>query len=245
MQDAVDHREDVGPVGLENLPVSVLDQEMLVRAKAGHVGHAGEQTPVQPLVAPRPPGMVTGRRATVSGAGPAGITSTVICSGPPTGRAAPAAARRTPARRSARFGATLGGDVAEQLPGAFVQARDVPVEVMTPAGRDAHQRERDHRGPGAQRGRDGRVAEGRPGRQVLRGAWRSAAEISGVAFSRHSRYSSASEDPATIPPPLPSHTRSPPNSKVRIATFSSGRRRDCGSRPPRYRPPAAWPRARE
>jgi len=47
------------------------------------------------------------------------------------------------------------------------------------------------------------------------------ARISGPALSRHSAYSSAAAESATMPPPTPSHTRSPANSNVRMATFNS------------------------
>ena len=47
------------------------------------------------------------------------------------------------------------------------------------------------------------------------------ARISGPALSRHSAYSSPGAESATMPPPLPSHTRPAQNSKVRMATFSS------------------------
>ena len=33
MQDAIDHREDVGPVGFQDIAVTALDEEMFVRAE--------------------------------------------------------------------------------------------------------------------------------------------------------------------------------------------------------------------
>ena len=64
-QDAVDHREDVGPVGLQHLPVRVQDQEMLVRAEAGLLAGRVEQAAVPPLVRAEPAG--DGDRAQADG----------------------------------------------------------------------------------------------------------------------------------------------------------------------------------
>ena len=44
---------------------------------------------------------------------------------------------------------------------------------------------------------------------------------SGVALMRHSAYSAAGSESATMPPPAPSQALPAANSKVRIATFSS------------------------
>ena len=98
------------------------------------------------------------------------------------------------------------------------------VKIWPTAIGDAQRGEHPARGPGPLAGRDG-PGRGRPGRagpgagSSLSAASR--ARISGVALARHSRYSSAGREAATIPPPLPSQTRPAANSKVRIATFSS------------------------
>ena len=97
VQDAVDHGEDVGPVGLQHVPVRVHDQQMLVRAEPGLLAGVIEDPAIPPLVRAEPARDGDGVEAQRGGSGAGGYDL-----GGDLNRAAERAGRHPqPARRPA------------------------------------------------------------------------------------------------------------------------------------------------
>ena len=197
---------------------------MVVRAEA--VGQGGEQGGEQAAVGPLVRAETAGDRGQAQGDGLRGGTGRDDLGGG-LQRAADGAGGDPQAaglawQQGGQIGAQAGREgLAVELAGAGGQPGQVGVKVRRAPVGDAQRGEHAARGPGPQAGRDaGGTGPGETGAGCSLSV-ASRASISGVALARHSRYSSAGPEAATIPPPLPSQTRPAANSKVRIATFSS------------------------
>ncbi len=252
-QEAADHREHVGPVGLQDLAVAVGDQQMRVRAgRRGRPPRPGWRAGGGPPTCAR-----RGRRGGRPGAGPRsragrqpGITSIVTCSGPPTGRAVsrsrpdgplerqvPRSACRPGGRCLPNSARALASSRARCLPRSWPRPAVTRSEVNTPvAGRGSSPggTATVPAAPGRRAGRGRFLEERRVQRPDQRAGFHQALAVL-IAGGRDRRRS----------------RRRCPATPGRRRTRTCGSRRSaparppgCGSRRPRCTPPAASPRAR-
>ena len=223
-----------GPVGFQHATVGVGEQQLLVRAQARSRRQLAQQPAVGPLMAtqaghavrqfrrPQPHARTAcGRQAGIGLQLNPVLQRAAYRAHRDTQHAAASAGKRWRSARQVRRQL-----LAVHIAGAGGQPGQVlgqPVRFSvahTQGGEDAHrwprpQRERLRSGTGRRLGLTrgtGRLAVPDPP---------SMAAISGCALTRHSAYSAAGSDAATMPPPAPSQTRGAANSNVRIATLNS------------------------
>src|SRR5580704_498343 len=148
-QDALGHREDAGPVGLQNVPVRVLDHEMLVRARAGPSADLIEDPAVQPLMRAEPSGDRERAQSYCLGGRSSWdyLDSDLDRAADRPGRY-PQAARGAGGQALRQFGGQAWRErSSENLPDAGVQPREVGVEIAAPAVGDTQRGEYPQRGP--------------------------------------------------------------------------------------------------